>query len=165
LSGNSFDLKSIYENMLERRGFTLLEVLLVVAMMAMIASFSIASYRNYGKSVELDSVSKNIIYDLRQMQVRAASGESRLNWGVHFVNGSTDYYELFSSPTNYLDAAKTINSAVYLPTTVHFSKPADAASLDILFSRITGETSSDFLTVSSENTNRIINVTASGAIY
>lgn len=151
--------------MLQSRGFTLLEVLLVMAIMAMIAVFSVSSYRNYGQSIELDSIRKNIVYDLRQMQVRAAAGEGRLNWGAHFVNGAADYYELFSSPTNYLDAGKTINGVVYLPVTVNFVKPAESASLDILFSRISGNTNADFLTISSENINKTIHVTVSGAVY
>jgi prepilin-type N-terminal cleavage/methylation domain-containing protein len=151
--------------MFNRRGFTLLEVLLVVSLLAMIAGFSVASYRNYGKTVEIDAVAKNIIYDLRQARSRAAAGEDRRNWGAHFANGAQDYYELFSTPTNYLDVSKTVISAIYLPATVHFITPAESANLDLIFSSIAGETTADFLTINSEDNTRTINVTASGAIY
>jgi prepilin-type N-terminal cleavage/methylation domain-containing protein len=151
--------------MLQRGGFTLLEVLLVMAIMAMIAVFSVSSYRNYSKSIELDSISKNIVYDLRQMQVRAASGENRLNFGAHLVNGTTDYYELFSSPTNYIDVSKTIISTINLPITVYFTVPAEGVNKDIIFSSISGGASADFLTISSEGNSQTVNVTASGAVY
>jgi prepilin-type N-terminal cleavage/methylation domain-containing protein len=151
--------------MAKRGGFTLLEVLLVTALMAMIAGFSVGVYRNYGKGIELNAVKKNIVYDLRQMQVRASAGENRRNWGAHFVNGAQDYYELFSSPTNYADAGKTTFITVYLPSTVIFTKPADSSNLDIIFSSISGNASADFVTLSSEGNGQTVNVTASGAVY
>jgi hypothetical protein len=99
------------------------------------------------------------------MRVRAAGGEDRLNFGGHFVNGATDYYELFSSPSNYLDAGKKILSVVNLPITVKFAAPAEGVNKDILFNSISGDVSADFLTISSEGNNKTINVTASGAAY
>jgi prepilin-type N-terminal cleavage/methylation domain-containing protein len=151
--------------MAKRGGFTLLEVLLVTAIMALIAGFSVGIYRNYGKGIELNAARKNIIYDLRQMQARAASGENRRNWGAHFVNGAQDYYELFSTPTNYADAGKIIASVVNLPATITFTDPAEANNLDIIFSSISGGTGADSVTIGSESNNQTINVTASGAVY
>jgi prepilin-type N-terminal cleavage/methylation domain-containing protein len=146
-------------------GFTLLEVLLVAALLAMIATFSVGVYRNYGVNIQLEATRKNIIYDLRQMQVRAAAGESRRNFGAHFVNGSQDYYELFSTPSNYADGGKTTLSLVYLPGTVVFIRPSNNASQDIIFSSITGATTADYITISSENNAKSVNTTASGSVY
>jgi len=151
--------------MVKHGGFTLLEVLLVTALMAMIASYSIGVYRNYGKGIEVTATKKNIVYDLRQMQVRAASGENRRNWGAHFVNGAQDYYELFSSPTNYADSGKTIISVVYLPSTIIFTNPAEGNNLDIIFASISAGASANSVTISSEGSGQTVNVTASGAVY
>jgi prepilin-type N-terminal cleavage/methylation domain-containing protein len=151
--------------MAKRGGFTLLEVILVTTLMAMIAGFSVGVYRNYGKGIELNAVKKNVIYDLRQMQVRASAGENRRNWGAHFVNGAQDYYEVFSSPTNYADVGKTIINIVYLPSTVIFTKPAEGVNFDMIFSSILGSANADFITVSSEGNGQTVNVTASGAVY
>jgi len=142
-----------------------LEVLLVAALLVIISTFSVGMYRNYGVNVQLDSVRKNIIYDLRQIQVRAAAGEDRRNWGAHFVNGAQDYYELFSTPTNYSDAGKATLSIVYLPGTISFIRPAASASQDIIFSSIAGGTTADYVSISAENIIKIINVTVSGAVY
>jgi prepilin-type N-terminal cleavage/methylation domain-containing protein len=151
--------------MLNQRGFTLLEVLLVVAVLGVMASFSVGVYRNYGANVQLDATRKNIIYDLRQMQVRASAGENRRNWGAHFVNGVQDYYELFSTPTNYADAGKTTINLVYLPGTISFIRPANSTNQDIIFAEITGATTADYVSINSENTTKTINVTVSGAVY
>jgi prepilin-type N-terminal cleavage/methylation domain-containing protein len=146
-------------------GFTLLEVLLVVALLAVLAGFSVGVYRNYGTGIQLDATKKNIIYDLRQMQTRAAGGQGRLNWGAHFVNGAQDYYELFSSPSNYSDGGKITLSLVYLPGTVIFTRPANSANQDIIFGSITGATTADYITISADNNAKSVNATASGSVY
>ena len=145
--------------MINSKGFTLLEILLVVALMAVLAGFSVAVYRNYGASIQLD------IYDLRQMQTRAAAGQGRLNWGAHFVNGAQDYYELFSSPSNYADGGKLTLSLVYLPGNVIFTRPANSSNQDIIFASITGATTADYVTISADNNAKSVNVTASGSVY
>jgi prepilin-type N-terminal cleavage/methylation domain-containing protein len=151
--------------MLNRQGFTLLEVLLVVSLLAMIAGFSIGIYDNYGRNMELSSAGKNIVYDLRQMRSNAAAGVDQRNWGIHLVNGTVDYYEIFSTPTNYADAGKTIISTEYLPGTVRFTKPTESANLDFVFSNISGDTTADFFTIDSLGNSKTINVTTSGTIY
>jgi prepilin-type N-terminal cleavage/methylation domain-containing protein len=147
------------------QGFTLLEVLLVAAMLALIAGFSVGIYDNYSRSAQLDATGKNIISSLRQMQSYAMAGNGRLNWGVHFVNTSPNYYELFSSPTNYADAGKVTLGLVYLPGTIYFTTPSAGNTLDIIFSDISGNTSATSLTIAYPGGSRIINVTASGAAY
>ncbi|MDD4901638.1 MAG: prepilin-type N-terminal cleavage/methylation domain-containing protein [Patescibacteria group bacterium] len=151
--------------MFSRQGFTLIEVLLVATILAMIAGFSIGIYDNYSRNMELESTGKNIIYDLRQMRAYAAAGVDQRKWGIHLSNGTQDYYELFSTPTDYADAGKTRVSANYLPATLHFVKPAEGVNLDIIFSSISGNTTADFFTVGAPGGSMTINVTASGAVY
>ncbi|HTW96215.1 MAG TPA: prepilin-type N-terminal cleavage/methylation domain-containing protein [Candidatus Methylomirabilis sp.] len=150
--------------MFRSQGFTLLEVLLVAALLAMIAGFSIGIYDNYGRNADLNSTAKNIIYDLRQMRSAAAAGENRRNWGMHLVNGSQDYYELFSSPTNYADPEKTMILSEYLPAGLHFVSPAEGISQDVIFASITGDTAAAAITIASSGSSVTINITASGAV-
>ncbi|MFZ5364091.1 MAG: pilus assembly FimT family protein [Patescibacteria group bacterium] len=155
----------MYKNKARGSGFTLLEVLLVIALLGILAGFSASSFRNYGKSVEIDLAGKNIIHDLRQMRARAAAGENRRNWGAHFVNGTRDYYELFSTPTDYADAAKIIINTIYLPSTIEFSTPSEGSGLDIIFSSISAATSANFIIINSEDIEKTINITTLGTVY
>jgi hypothetical protein len=99
------------------------------------------------------------------MQTYASAGNGRFNWGIRFFNTSPNYYELFSTPTNYADAGKVTLSLVYLPGTVSFTTPSSGNNLDVVFSAISGNTTATSLTIASPNGSKTINVTASGAVY
>ncbi|MEI7765714.1 MAG: prepilin-type N-terminal cleavage/methylation domain-containing protein, partial [bacterium] len=83
------------------KGFTLIELLIVVSVLVIISSIGVGSYMNYNKSVQINSVVQTVVFDLKQAQSKAMNGEGGYKWGIHFVNSATDYYEIFSTPTDY----------------------------------------------------------------
>lgn len=148
-----------------QNGFTLLELLLVISIIAIVTSIGAGYYRNYVKNVEFDTVAKSIIFDLKSAQAKAMAGEDNLKWGIHFVNGASDYYEIFSTLTDYSDPSKTVTLTSYLSGTVVFSSPAEGFASDIIFNKISGSTASSSVVIAFEGNNRTINVTAVGNIY
>jgi len=147
-------------------GLTLIEVLLALTVLVIMGTLSIGAYRNYAKNVELDMTVKTIRAELSELRGKALNGESRLNWGAHFVNSTNDYYELFSSPTNYSDVNKVIKSTTYLKTTVNFSSPGSGSNTDVIFNKITGGVDSNVgITITSEGQDKSINISTIGAIY
>lgn len=155
-------LETIYR---KKTGFTLLELLLTISILAIIAGFGVSSYRNYGKNAELELTGKSIINDLRHIRIKASSGNERRAWGIHFVNGMDDYYELFSTPTTYSDGSKIITDTIYLPRSVELNNPSEGMTTDILFSSITGATTNHSITIESEGVQKTITVTTSGTVY
>lgn len=150
-----------------RRGFSLIELLLVVSIIMAISAAGIAGYRNFGKHVELSSTREIITADLRQAQSKAMAGEGGVKWGAHFVNNdASQYYELFSTGTVYGGPSAIVYATTSLAGGVVFSDPLPGMNKDILFERITGMTSVDStISVTSENVTESVTVKTVGAIY
>lgn len=146
-------------------GFSLLELLIVVAILSIIAVAGSSFYRNFGKTVVLSSSAQMIASDLKQVRSNSMIGNGGLLWGVHFVNSTNDYYELFSTPTDYSNGAKSVVVTNYLPAGVTFSDPTEGNTKDIIFSKITGNSNTATVSVASEGNTQTVNVTIIGTIY
>ncbi len=148
------------------RGFTLLELLIVIAILAVIAIAGADSYRNFGKSVELSSTAQVIAADLRQVQAKAMIGDGGVKWGARFVNGTPDdYYELFSTPTTYADASRVVKETTTLSKGIAFFDPAEGSSKDIIFNKISGTTTPAIVVIVSELRFATTTISAIGTIY
>ena len=153
-------------------GFTLLEVVIVMGIVAVLAAAGSGFYTNYNKNVEIKSIAETIIFDLKQAQSNSMTGVGGFKWGVHFVNGATDYYEIFSTPTDYSNGSKVIDKTIYLPGGVTFSDPAEISTKDIIFQKIRGGVDpsstgglSDFsITLISQNISKKIIISIIGNI-
>lgn len=124
--------------MYTNRAFSLLELLIVVAILAIIGGIGSGFYVNYGNNIEVKSVADTLASDLKQAQSKSMIGEGSLKWGVHFVNGTTDYYEIFSTPTDYSSGSKVIIATKYLTSKITFSDPVSSSQKDIIFQKIKG---------------------------
>ena len=146
-----------------KNGFSLLELLIVISVIVILGTTGVNFYRNYVKSVELESTAKIIVSDLKTARAKAMTGEDNLKWGAHFVNGANDYYELFSTATDYGGAS--VKMTVFLPKAVSFSAPGEGVNLDVIFSKISGTATNSSVIVSSEGQTRTVTVTALGNIF
>jgi len=151
---------------MNKKGITLIETLLVIGVLAILAVTGSSIYRNYSKNVELEANASAIISDLKSVQSKAINGEESLKWGIHFVNGASDYYVIFSTPTDYSDPAKLEKRTAYLTDRITFSTPAEDNNYDIIFDKIRGTVDAQKQVVLTfEGTNKTITVTTLGTIY
>lgn len=146
------------------RGFSLLEILIIVAIMALLAGAGAPFYRGIVKNVQLESATKIFAADLRQMRSKSMSGEGNAKWGIRVVNVNegNQYYELFWTATNY--AGGTIVSTTTLSSGVMFSDPSTGTSKDIVFSKISGTTTEATVTFVGENLTQTISISPIGSI-
>ena len=143
-------------------GFTLLEVLLVIAVTVILASLAIVQLAGSTRGREMDAAAERIFFDLSNARAKAMAGEDQRRWGIHFNNNGNDLYELFSTTTNYSGA--TIVETTFLQGEITFSDPAAMATKDILFERIDGTTAASSVTITSPSGSRTVSVTAEGTI-
>lgn len=96
-----------------RRGFTLIETMLAIALIAVLSGLSIVFYTSFQNKNSLDLATNTITQSLRRAQVlsRAMDGDS--TWGLNVQSGSITvfkgasyaarditYDETFDTPTN-----------------------------------------------------------------
>jgi prepilin-type N-terminal cleavage/methylation domain-containing protein len=134
------------------RGFTLLEIILTMSILAILATAGFGLYYGFQTNIKVDEVASNIATILRHARANSISGEQGAKWGVRFVYPQTgdSYYDVFWGE-NYASATTTERD--FLTTGVIFTNPAASSTLDVIFSRRSGSlaNSATTLTVSIKN--------------
>lgn len=127
-----------------KRGFTLIEVLVVIGLVAVIATISTISLLNGRRKADLDTTVKQVASLLREAQSNSASQSKGAQWGVHFdnTNSNAAFYSLFYS-ANGTYASSTSMGQYELPSDICYatSSVAVGSSTDVIFSGISGGTS------------------------
>lgn len=153
-----------------KKGFTLLELIIVLALIVIISAAVLANLGGQKNDSDLTATTQQIGTLLRQAQNDAMAQESDTAWGVHFANptGTAPSYTLFE--TSYAPST-IVDGPYFLPPTVAFvtSTIASGATLDVIFSSITGTASVSTtigLYMPDENTalSSTISIASSGSV-
>ena len=73
-----------------RAGFTIIEVLLSVALLGILVGVSIPIYQTYFLSSTIDIAHQTLAQSLRRAQLKAIMGEGDRAWGVRPRSGCAD---------------------------------------------------------------------------
>ncbi len=115
-------------------GFTLLEIVVVVGIVAVLGTLSLVSFSNSRKVRDLTTTGQNVLSVLQAARAKAAAGEEGSQWGVH-VDASQ--VVLFRGA---LYSASTSTTAYTLPSTIEIVSIDLAGGHDAVFKRIDGST-------------------------
>ncbi len=122
----------------KRTGFTLVELILVIALMVVIILISVLSLGGRKGKTELDGITKQIVGQLREAQSKSASQVNSTTWGVRIDNATSGaFFGTFSSST-YTTTTKT--SYTRLPRNISYvtSTLPVGAYREIFFTQISG---------------------------
>lgn len=157
------------ETLQRRRGFSLVELLVVVGIVVAIAGISILSLSGRSSETDLNNAVNQISVTLREAQSRSISQSEGTQWGVHFANTSapTDpFYGMFSSSYSALSEKthnRLPNGVAYSPNTL-----AVSSTKDVTFSQITGRPSQqlylDLYLISEPQISLTVTVATSGEV-
>lgn len=73
--------------MSSKSGFTLLELLLVVVLVAAITAFSVPIFSSLVTTSELNDATDKIVHSLRRAQLLSETSKEDLSWGVYVATG------------------------------------------------------------------------------
>ena len=138
----------------KNKGFSMLELLLVVAILGIVAAIAVPRFTNANAQRDLDNAARQLVVDLRWTSQMAANSVDTVK--VIFVNTSPFGYrvvqgaaETVIKPTYSFPATVLFPSAVSSITYDVYGKPTGNADVSIILQNTAGQTrtvSIDYLT-------------------
>jgi Tfp pilus assembly protein FimT len=137
-------------------GYTLIEEVLVVGIIAVIAVFGLPIYSNLQNSNGLDVTVNTLVQDLYQAQILSRNEENGASYGVYVTNSNITLYAGTSYATRNTQTANVFNMPVNISVSglneVDFSKLYG-------FPNITGT-----FTLLNNNTARVVTINSMGMV-
>ena len=114
-----------------RKGFTVIELMMVISIIAITAGMSVPLYRNYLIRNDLNIVTEQTVQALGRAQLLSQSGQDGGSWGFYAPTGT-----LYRG-TTYALRTTTFDESYPLPSTITIS-----GLTDVSFAELTGRPSS-----------------------
>lgn len=139
------------------RAFTLLEVMLSLAAIAVIAGISLPVYQSFQVRNDMDIAATTIAQSCRRAAVLAQASDGDTSWGVRIQSGSITLFK----GANYAARDATFDEFFSMPTSI-----TPSGLSEIVFAKFTGMPTATGTTTltSSINENRTISINAKGMV-
>ena len=158
-------MKNIFKGLhfkFKHKGFTLLEIIIVVGITTVLAGIGVSTYTNQQRAKLLDTAAQEIVGYLRYAQQKSMAQEGTNQWGIHFENPASgdDFYSLYTG-SSYASSEEVR----YLPNNINFITPSVGESINIPFYKLVGDSSGGAITILGYSNERItITVQSQGLI-
>lgn len=140
-----------------QQGFTLLEVLLSVASIAIIAGISVPIYQSFQVRNDLDIATVEIAQSARRAQTLSQAVDGDTSWGIKIQSGSKAVFKGLS----YAARDATFDEVFEVPTSI-----TPSGISEIVFTKFTGlpQTTGTITLTSNTNETRNITINAKGTV-
>jgi len=91
---------TLYKYKINLTGFTLIEVLLTIAIVLLVGAISAPFYMSFHSSSQIDVTAQELIQTLRRAELKALNNENDDNWSVAI--GENDQVTLFKGSDYYI---------------------------------------------------------------
>ena len=139
------------------RGFTIIEVMLSLAIIAVLAGISTPIYQSFQVRNDLDIAAVTIAESMRRAQVLSEAVDGDTTWGVDVRSGSITVYE----GTSYAARDTTYDEFFDMPTSI-----APSGLGGVVFDKFTGlpQTTGTITLTSNTNETRTITINSKGTV-
>lgn len=142
---------------MQHYGFTLIEVLLSVAVMSIVAGLSAPLYHSFQARNELDITATTVAQSMRRAQVFAQGSDGDISSGVRVQLGSVTVFR----GATYASRDASLDEIFEVPPSI-----TPSGVEEIVFTKFTGLPTATGTTTLTSNTNEIrtININAKGMV-
>jgi prepilin-type N-terminal cleavage/methylation domain-containing protein len=121
-----------------RRGFTLIEFLIIIAILVILIAITIPALRLFERGARLTNSTEEIINTLRLAQDKTLASEEESSWGVYFSTSTTaDQYTLFKG-SSYSTRDASFDKIQRLSQTIEIYEINLAGQSEVVFDRVSG---------------------------
>ncbi len=140
-----------------QHGFTLIEVLLSIALIALITGIGIPVYQTFQVRNDLDIATVSVAQSLRRAQTLAGAVDGDMSWGVQIQSGSMTLFK----GASYGARDTTYDEAFQVPTSI-----TPSGVQEIVFTKFTGipQATGTIILTSSTNETRAITINTKGMV-
>ncbi len=145
-----------------KRGFTLLEILIVLAILGILCGLSVAAFVNLKNAQTLDRDTDLVVESLRQARSQTLTAVNDTNYGIHF---SSNQFTLFAGST--YDPNASTNKVFNLNGSKIIVGQPGFVGFNVVFGRLSGETdqqTGQIMIQSPSGTSRIITLYKTGLV-
>lgn len=144
------------------KGFTILETLMVIAILAVLATFVVMSFKNFNSAQALNKDAGLVVSVLNQARVLTLASRNNYQYGAHIATGQIVLFRggSYSSST-------TTNTTLSFNSGVSASTSLTGGGSDVIFERLTGKTSDNgtiTLSLSGSTTTKSITIFSTGVV-
>mgnify|MGYP001560235111 CR=1 FL=1 len=138
-------------------GFTLIEMLLVIAAITIIAGITAPVYQSFQVRNDLDIATVSIVQSLRRAQVLSQAVDGDTSWGIYIVSGSLTVFK----GASYVARTDVYDEVFEIPTSL-----TPSGLSEIVFAKFTGlpQTTGTITLTSNANETRTITINAKGMV-
>lgn len=140
-----------------QRGFTFVEVLLSIGMLAVIAGISVPVFQSFQVRNDLDDIAISVVQTLRRAQVLSQAVDGDTTWGVRVESGLV---ALFKGAT-YATRDTGFDETFDIPGSL-----VPSGLQEVVFGKLTGvpQGAGSITLTSNANETRIITINAKGTL-
>ncbi|MFZ2192694.1 MAG: prepilin-type N-terminal cleavage/methylation domain-containing protein [Candidatus Moraniibacteriota bacterium] len=140
-----------------RKGFTLIEIMLVIALMVLISSISVPVYQSFQVKNDLEASSNDLVQSLRRAQVLSQANEGDSTWGVKILSGGIVVFK----GASYSARDVAYDEVFEIATSI-----VSSGISEVVFGKLSGlpQTSGDIILTTSNGDVRTISINIKGII-
>ena len=153
---------------MKQRGFTFIEILVVIGIIGLFIGLSIPQLRSFQQVSHLENINKEVIAALRLAQSHTLASKGALQYGVYFdVVSIPNQYILFEG-SNYATRNAPKDEVKVLKKEVEISSILLGGEKEVVFARLTGQANSQgaiiFRLIKDPDRTKVVSILASGAV-